>query len=45
MAREVQYSVFGTHLSDRGLERLRWELEKVMDPKDGLLTQNSVTHA
>lgn len=33
----IQYSVFRTHLSDRGLERLRWELGKVMDSKDGLL--------
>jgi CRISPR-associated protein Cas2 len=33
----IQYSVFRTHLSERGLERLRWELEKAMDPADGLL--------
>lgn len=33
----IQYSVFRAHLSDRGLERLRWELGKVMDSKDGLL--------
>ena len=32
----IQYSVFRTHLSERGLERLRWELEKVMDLEDGL---------
>jgi len=33
----IQYSVFRTHLSERELERLRWELSKVMDPADGLL--------
>jgi CRISPR-associated protein Cas2 len=33
----VQYSVFRCHLSERNLERLRWELTKVMEPEDSLL--------
>ena len=33
----VQYSVFRCHLSDRGLERLRWEMSRCLQPEDGLL--------
>ena len=33
----IQYSVFRAYLSDRGLERLRWELEKITASEDGLL--------
>lgn len=33
----VQYSVFRCHLSDRGIERLRWQLSEVMQPDDGLI--------
>ncbi|MBI5488458.1 MAG: CRISPR-associated endonuclease Cas2 [Deltaproteobacteria bacterium] len=35
--RRVQYSVFRCRLDDRELERLRWELSRVLDPADGLL--------
>ncbi len=33
----LQLSVFRCRLSPRQLERLRWELEKVLAPEDGLL--------
>ena len=33
----VQYSVFRCRLDDREVERLRWELAKVMSPQDALL--------
>jgi CRISPR-associated protein Cas2 len=33
----LQYSVFRCHLSDRSIERLRWELTQVMQPEDGLI--------
>lgn len=33
----LQYSVFRCRLDDRELERLRWELAKVMDESDRLL--------
>ena len=33
----VQYSIFRCRLDDRELEKLRWELSKVMAPEDALL--------
>lgn len=33
----LQYSVFRCYLSDRDLERLRWELTRIMDKEDDLL--------
>ena len=33
----LQYSVFRCKLSERSVERLRWELSKIMSPEDGLL--------
>jgi CRISPR-associated protein Cas2 len=33
----LQYSVFRCHLSERSIERLRWELTQVMQPEDGLI--------
>lgn len=33
----LQYSVFRCLLSDRDAERMRWDLARVMDKKDGLL--------
>lgn len=33
----LQYSVFRCRLSEREVERLRWELAKVMDKEDDLL--------
>jgi CRISPR-associated protein Cas2 len=33
----VQLSVFRCRLNMRGLERLKWELTKIMDPEDDLL--------
>lgn len=33
----LQYSIFRCRLNHRQLERLRWELEKVLDPEDGLM--------
>lgn len=33
----LQYSVFRCHLSERGLERLRWELSILMESEDDLL--------
>ncbi len=33
----LQFSVFRCRLNPRQLERLRWELEKVLAPEDGLL--------
>jgi len=33
----IQYSVFRCRLSERDLERLRWELAKVMTGEDDLL--------
>jgi CRISPR-associated protein Cas2 len=33
----MQYSVFRCHLSDRDLQRLRWELARVMTKEDSLL--------
>lgn len=33
----LQYSVFRCHLSDRDLERLRWELTRIMTKEDDLL--------
>lgn len=35
--RSVQYSIFRARLDDRELERLRWELARVMDAEDALL--------
>ena len=33
----IQFSVFRCRLSVRQLERLRWELERVLAPEDGLM--------
>jgi CRISPR-associated protein Cas2 len=33
----LQYSIFRCRLNQRQLERLRWELEKVLEPADGLM--------
>ncbi len=33
----LQYSVFRCHLSERDLERLRWELSCIATKEDGLL--------
>lgn len=33
----IQYSVFRCRLTKRGLERLKWELTKIMDKEDDLL--------
>lgn len=33
----LQYSLFRCRLSERQLERLRWELSRVMDAEDDLL--------
>lgn len=33
----VQYSIFRCHLSKRDVERLRWDLAKVLASEDGLL--------
>ncbi len=33
----LQYSVFRCVLSERDLERLRWELSRILEPEDGLL--------
>lgn len=33
----LQYSIFRCRLSDRQVERLRWELAKILDKSDNLL--------
>lgn len=33
----LQYSIFRCRLNRRQMERLRWELEKVLAPEDGLM--------
>jgi CRISPR-associated protein Cas2 len=33
----VQYSIFRCQLSQRDREKLRWELEKILDPSDRIL--------
>ena len=33
----VQYSIFRCRLNKRAIERLKWELTKIMDPDDDLL--------
>ncbi len=33
----LQYSIFRCRLSQRDREKLRWELEKILDPEDSLL--------
>ena len=33
----LQYSVFRCHLSERGMEHLRWEMSRCLQPEDGLL--------
>jgi len=33
----IQYSIFRCWLSQRGREKLRWELEKVLNTEDSLL--------
>jgi|SRR2546425_8393738 len=33
----LQYSIFRCRLNLRQLERLRWELEKMLDPEDSLM--------
>lgn len=40
----VQYSVFRCHLSQRELQRLRWDLAKVMAPEDSLLVVRLCLH-
>jgi CRISPR-associated protein Cas2 len=37
VGQRLQYSVFRARLSKRELEKLRWELERRMDPADSLL--------
>lgn len=37
VGRRVQYSVYRAKLDGRGLERLRWELSKIMSAEDSLL--------
>lgn len=34
---KLQYSIFRCWLSQRGREKLRWELEKILAPDDDLL--------
>ncbi len=33
----LQYSLFRCHLSNREVERLRWELAKILAPEDSIL--------
>ena len=33
----VQYSIFRARLDERELERLRWELSRLLDPEDSLM--------
>ncbi len=33
----LQFSVFRCHLSRRSIERLRWELARVLEPEDSLV--------
>ncbi len=33
----VQYSVFRCRLSERSMQRMRWELEKILDKEDDLM--------
>lgn len=33
----LQYSIFKCHLNQRQLERMRWELEKVLGAEDSLM--------
>jgi CRISPR-associated protein Cas2 len=33
----LQYSIFRCRLNGRQLERLRWELERVLEPEDSLM--------
>jgi CRISPR-associated protein Cas2 len=33
----IQYSIFRCRLSQRDREKLRWELEKILDPADRIL--------
>jgi CRISPR-associated protein Cas2 len=40
----VQYSIFRCYLTDRDVERLRWELAQVMDREDGLLIVSLCPH-
>jgi len=40
----VQYSVFRCFLSSREVERLRWELQRVMKKEDGLLIVSLCPH-
>ena len=37
VARSVQYSIFRCRMDDREVERLRWQLAKLMAPEDALL--------
>lgn len=34
----LQYSIFRCHLTKRELERLNWELSKIIAPEDDVLT-------
>lgn len=33
----IQYSIFRCHLSERDIERLRWELVKILSEEDSLI--------
>jgi CRISPR-associated protein Cas2 len=44
VGRRVQYSVFRARLSRRELEKLRWELERRMDPADALMIVGLCAH-
>jgi CRISPR-associated protein Cas2 len=40
----IQYSIFKCRLSNRELERLRWELAKIIDKEDDLLIIGLCAH-
>ncbi len=40
----LQYSVFRCHLSERDMERLRWELSKIMMKEDDVLIVGLCDH-
>lgn len=35
--RRIQYSVFRCHISNRSLEKMRWELNKILEKEDDLI--------
>jgi CRISPR-associated protein Cas2 len=41
--RSLQYSIFRCRLNGRQLERLRWELERVLEPEDSLMIAGMCT--